>query len=207
MLRVGLTGGVACGKSTVANMFAGLGAEVVDADKIVHQLYQPGERVYDELVQRFGPEILRPDGQIDRSRLAAAAFDGGRVQELNKVVHPEVVRRQEQWMYEAGSKQPQAVAMVEAALILEAGAKGRFDKIVVVTCRPEQKVARYAGRTGLPEPAARAEVERRTRAQMPDEEKVRRADYLIDNSGSLEMTRQQVERTYAELKALARARS
>jgi dephospho-CoA kinase len=207
MLRVGLTGGVACGKSTVAKMFAALGAEVVDADEIVHELYAQGEPVYNELVKRFGAEILRPDGEIDRTRLATAAFDGGRVEELNRIVHPAVVRRQEQWMYEVGSKQHQAIAMVEAALILEAGAKGRFDKIVVVTCRPEQKAARYAGRTGLPEPAARAEVDRRTQAQMPDDEKVRRADYIIDNSGSLEMTRQQVEKTYAELKALARARS
>jgi len=188
-------------------MFAALGAEVVDADKIVHQLYQQGEPVYDELVRHFGQEILRPDGEIDRTQLAAAVFDGGRVQELNKIVHPAVIRRQEQWIHEVGSKQPRAVVMVEAALILEAGAKGRFDKIVVVTCRPEQKAARYAGRTGLPELAAQAEVDRRTRAQLPDEDKVRRADFLIDNSGSLEMTRQQVERTYAELKAQARARS
>jgi dephospho-CoA kinase len=207
MLRVGLTGGVACGKSTVAKMFAALGAEVVDADQIVHQLYEPGEPVYHELVKCFGSEILRADNRIDRARLASAAFDGGRVQELNKIVHPAVVRRQEEWTYQVKSKQPQAVAMVEAALILEAGARDRFDKIVVVTCRPEQKVARYAARTGLPEAAAREEVERRTRAQMPDEEKVRRADYLIDNSGSVETTRLQVERTYAELKALARARS
>jgi len=203
MLRVGLTGGVACGKSTVAKMFAALGAEVVDADKIVHQLYEPGERVYDELVKCFGPEILRADNRIDRARLASAAFDGGRIQELNKIVHPAVVRRQEEWIYEVKSRQPQAVAMVEAALILEAGARNRFDKIVVVTCLPEQKVARYAARSGLPEAASREEVERRTRAQMPDQEKVRRADYLIDNSGSLETTRLQVERTYAELKALA----
>jgi len=188
-------------------MFAALGAEVVDADKIVHQLYQPGEPVYDELVKCFGREILRPDGQIDRAQLAAAAFDGGRVQELNKIVHPAVGRKEQEWMHQVESRQPQAVAMVEATLILEAGARSRFDKIVVVTCRPEQKVARYAGRTGLPEHAAREEVERRARAQMPDEEKARRADYLIDNSGSIETTHMQVERTYAELKARARARS
>src|SRR5262249_22645725 len=159
----------ACGKSMVAKIFASLGAEVVDADHIVHQLYEPGEPVYDELVKCFGPEILRADNRIDRARLAAAAFDGGRVQELNKIVHPAVIRRQEEWIYQVKSRQPQAVAIVEAALILEAGAKGRFDKIVVVTCRPEQKVARYAERTGFPEAVARQEVDRRTRTQMPDE--------------------------------------
>jgi dephospho-CoA kinase len=207
MLRVGLTGGVACGKSAVAKMFELLGAEVVDADKIVHELYRQGEPVYKALVKNFGDEILRPDGEIDRTRLAAAAFDDGRVQELNKIVHPAVIKRQEQWMHDVGSRQVHAVAMVEATLILEAGGKGRFDKIVVVTCRPEQKIERYAARSGLPEAAARTEVERRTRAQMPDDEKARRADYIIDNSGTLEMTRRQVERTYMELKALARARS
>jgi dephospho-CoA kinase len=88
MLRVGLTGGIACGKSTVARMFAEFGAHVVDADALVHQLYRPGEEVYRELVSRFGPEIVKPDGEIDRARLATLAFDGGRVEELNKIVHP-----------------------------------------------------------------------------------------------------------------------
>src|ERR1051326_5371819 len=99
-MRVGLTGGIACGKSTVAAIFAELGAKVVDADAIVHELYRPGEDVYQELISRFGQEIVRPDGEIDRARLAAAAFDGGRVGELNKIVHPAVIRRQQQWRSE-----------------------------------------------------------------------------------------------------------
>src|ERR1041385_9313603 len=93
MLRVGLTGGVACGKSTVAKMFADLGAQVADADAIVHELYRPGLDVYQELVKRFGQEIVKPDGEIDRAKLAPAAFDGGRVEELNKIVHPGVIRQ------------------------------------------------------------------------------------------------------------------
>jgi dephospho-CoA kinase len=203
VLRVGLTGGVACGKSTVARMFFEMGAQMIDADHIVHQLYRKGEDVHGKLVEHFGAEILRPDGEIDRPRLASLAFEGGRVQELNRIVHPAVFRRQQEWMEDIHHRRPDAVAMVEATLILEAGGKSRYDKMIVVTCRPDQKVARYAGRAGIPESAARAEVERRSKAQMSDAEKARLADYVIDNSGTLEAARQQAERIYAELKSLA----
>lgn len=203
MLRVGLTGGIACGKSTVAGIFAELGARVVDADAIVHELYRPGEEVYQELINCFGQEILKPNGEIDRARLATVAFDGGRVAELNKIVHPAVFRRQEQWIQATVAQHPNALVIVEATLILETGGRDRFDKIVVVTCKPEQKVHRLARRTGLSEAAARVEVERRTKAQLPDEEKARRADFVIDNSGPLEATRRQVQDVFAKLKALA----
>jgi len=205
LLRVGLTGGIACGKSTVAKMFSDLGARVIQSDTIAHELYRPGEPVYQEVVKRFGRGIVKPDGAIDRSKLAAIVFGQGRINELNKIVHPAVIQHQGKWIFELASKEPDAVAMVEAALIFEAKTNSRFEKMVVVTCKPEQKVQRFAKRTGTTEPAARAEVERRAKAQMPDEEKVRRADYVIDNSGPLERTRQQVEKIYAELKALARA--
>ncbi|HET9838528.1 MAG TPA: dephospho-CoA kinase [Candidatus Angelobacter sp.] len=203
MLRVGLTGGIACGKSTVAGIFAELGARVVDADAIVHELYRPGEEVYQELINCFGQEILKPNGEIDRARLATVAFDGGRVAELNKIVHPAVFRRQEQWIQATVAQDPNALVIVEATLILEAGGRDRFDKIVVVTCKPGQKVQRLARRTGLSEAAAGVEVERRTKAQLPDEEKARRADFVIDNSGPLEATRRQVQDVFAKLKALA----
>ena len=203
MLRVGLTGGVACGKSTVAKMFADLGAQVADADIIAHELYRPGQDVYQELVKRFGREIVKPDGEIDRAKLAAAAFDGGRVEDLNKIVHPAVIRQQDRWMRELAARDPYAVAMVEAALIFEAGVKDRFDKIMVVTCKSAQKITRFAERTGRNEADARADVDRRTKAQIPDEEKARQADFVIDNSGSVEETRHQVQRIYAELKVLA----
>ena len=204
MLRVGLTGGVACGKSTVAKMFADLGANITDADAIAHELYRPGHEVLEELVRHFGPEILKPDGELDRAKLATLVFDGGRVEELNKIVHPAVIRQQQQWMLSLGEKDPHAIAIVEAALILEAGVKDHFDRIIVVTCTPAQKVARFAQRTGMSGEAARAEVERRTKAQMPDEEKARHADFVIDNFGSVEETRQQVQRIYSELKVLAK---
>jgi dephospho-CoA kinase len=156
------------------------------------------------LVRHFGPEILKATGELDRAKLATLVFDGGRVEELNKIVHPAVIRQQDQWMRSLGEKDPYAVAIVEAALILEAGVKDRFDRIMVVTCKPEQKVTRFAQRTGMSEDAARADVERRTKAQMPDEEKARRADFVIDNSGSVEETRHQVQQIYSELKVLAK---
>jgi dephospho-CoA kinase len=205
VVRVGLTGGIACGKSTVAGMFAELGAKVVDADAIVHELYRPGEEVYRELIQCFGKDIVKADGEIDRARLATLAFDGGRVTELNRIVHPAVFRRQEQWIRSVVAQDPDAVVMVEATLILEAGGRERFDKIIVVTCAPEQKIQRLAHRAGLSETAARAEVERRTRAQFTDDEKARHADFVIDNSGPLEATRRQVQKIFAELKSAGKS--
>jgi dephospho-CoA kinase len=204
MLRVGLTGGVACGKSTVARMFADLGANIVDADIIAHELYRPGQEVLQQLVEHFGPEILKPDGELDRARLASLVFDGGRVEELNRIVHPAIIRQQDQWMRALGEKDRYAVGIVEAALIFEAGVKDHFDRIMVVTCKPAQKIARFARRTSMSGDAARADVERRNKAQMPDEEKARRADFVIDNSGSVEESRHQVQRIYSELKVLAK---
>jgi dephospho-CoA kinase len=204
LLRVGLTGGIACGKSTVAKMFAEFGAQIVDADVIVHELYRPGQETYQELIKHFGREIVKPDGEIDRAKLATIVFDGGRVEELNKIVHPAVIRRQDQWMREIGANEPHAIIMVEAALIFEANARDRFDKILVVTCSPAQKITRFAHRSSMSEAQAKAEVERRSKAQIPDDEKARRADFVIDNSGALDETYHQVERIYAELKVLAR---
>ncbi len=200
MLRVGLTGGIACGKSTVAKMFRELGAHVVQSDRIAHDLYRPGEPVYQEIVRRFGPDIVKADGDIDRPRLAAVVFGQGRIEELNRIVHPAVIERQGQWMQETAARDPQGIAIAEAALIFEAGVGGRFEKMIVVTCTPEQKVQRYAQREGISEESARAEVERRSHAQWPDEVKVKQADYVIDNSGELEKTRQQVERVWKELR-------
>ena len=207
MLKIGLTGGIASGKSAVGEMFVKLGAQLIRADDIAHELMQPGQPVYDEVVQRFGREILNSDGSIHRARLAAIAFGNsggaGRVAELNSIVHPAVVRREDEWMEEIGRRDPGAIAMVEAALILEAGVAARFDRLVVVTCRPEQRVERFAARSGLSEEAARAEVSRRMAAQIPDEEKVKAADFVIDNSGPLDGTGEQVRRVFAKLRSEA----
>lgn len=212
MVKVGLTGGIASGKSVVAEMFARLGAHLVYADRIAHELMQPGQAVYDAVVQKFGAGILNPDATINRPKLAEAAFgsaDKGtpsRVEELNHIVHPAVIQRQDNWMEELGHRDPTAVAMVEAALILEAGAAQRFDKLVVVTCRPEQRIERFAQRMKIDKQAARREVERRMAAQFSDEEKARVADFVIDNSGSLDATEQQVSDIFAKLREQARAR-
>jgi dephospho-CoA kinase len=204
LLKVGLTGGIASGKSVVGEIFIKLGAHLIQADAVAHSLMQPGNAVYGEVVRRFGHEILNPDGSINRPRLAEAAFGtpGGaspRVKELNEIVHPAVIKHENEWMEEIARRDPNAIAIVEAALILESGAAGRFDRLIVVTCHPEQRVLRFARRLGISEDAARAEVARRMAAQIPDEEKIKAADFVIDNSGSLDATEQQVRRVFAEL--------
>jgi dephospho-CoA kinase len=208
MLKVGLTGGIASGKTEVARMFTGRGAHVIHADRIAHDLMRPGQPVYEEVARHFGPNILAADGTIDRPKLAAAAFtpDGAghnRVEELNRIVHPAVIRYQDEWAESLRNSDPDGIAIIEAALIFEAGADLRFDQIVVVVCRPEQKAERFAARSGLNLEAARTEVERRSAAQWPDNAKAKAADFVIDNSGSLADTENQVETIFRELKRIA----
>jgi dephospho-CoA kinase len=209
LLKVGLTGGIASGKSVVGEMFVALGAHLIQADAIAHELMQPGEGVYQEVVRHFGEGILNPDGSVNRARLAEAAFgtvganEASRIQELNAIVHPAVIRRQEDWMAEVGCRDSRAIAIVEAALILEAGLAKGFDRLVVVTCRPEQRIERWAARVGVDEETARREVTRRMAVQLQDEEKIRAADYVIDNSGSLDDTQRRVGQVYGELECEA----
>jgi dephospho-CoA kinase len=201
MLKLGLTGGIASGKSVVGEMFVKRGAHLIQADAVAHSLMQPGLPVYQEVVRRFGGEILNADGSINRSRLAEAAFGSApRVKELNEIVHPAVIGYENKWMEEIGRRDPSAIAIVEAALILESGAADRFDHLIVVTCDPEQRIARFAHRMAISEDAARAEVARRMAAQLPDEEKIKVADFVVDNSGSLEATEQQAQRVFAALR-------
>jgi len=208
MLKVGLTGGIAAGKSVVGEMFVALGAHLVQADRISHSLMEPGEPVYEEVVRHFGRDILNADGTVNRSKLAELAFggdassgsaSGSRVAELNRIVHPAVIRTQEEWMHGIGLQYPDGVAMVEAALLIEAGAAKRFDRIVVVTCTMEQRAERFAARQKADLESARKEVARRMAAQLPDEEKIKVADYVIDNSHSLETTRGQVRKVWENL--------
>ena len=205
MLRVGLTGGIAAGKSVVGAMFASLGAHVIQADQLAHDLMQPGKPVYKQIVRHFGMEILDPDRTINRGRLAELAFGvpGKRshIAELNAIVHPVVIAEQEAWMDKIGMDHPDAIAVVEAALLLEAGMKSHFDRLIVVTCKPEQRIQRWMERVHVDEPTARAEVARRVAAQFPDDEKVKAADYVIDNSATLEETRRQVQDVFAKLKS------
>ena len=206
MLKVGLTGGIASGKSVVGEMFVAQGAQLIHADQIAHELIQPGQPVYHKVVRHFGTGILNPDGTVNRPKLAEAAFGSAdknipsRVEELNRIVHPSVLHIQEQWMEQVGRDDSHAVAMVEAALILEAGADKQFDRLIVVTCRSEQRIRRFAERVKLDLETASREVTRRMAAQMPDDEKIKHADYVIDNSGSLDCTESRVREVYRELK-------
>jgi dephospho-CoA kinase len=212
LLKVGLTGGIAAGKSVVGEMFVAQGARLVQADRIAHSLMLPGEAVYNEVVRHFGREILNRDGSVNRGKLAEVAFGSAtaveglrasRIDELNRIVHPVVIRSQDAWMREMGRQDAHAVAIVEAALILEAGAGERFDRLVVVTCNEEQRVARFAARQKINLEAARKEVVRRMAAQLPDEEKVKAADYVIDNSGPLGHTREQARQVWEKLRVEA----
>jgi dephospho-CoA kinase len=179
----------------------------------------PCQPVYNEVVRHFGGGILNADLSVNRKRLAEAAFgaplttdqskppaaglssrtQASRIQELNRIVHPAVLRSQEEWMEEMGRQHPDAIAIVEAALIIEAGAAKTFDRLIVVTSSDEQRIARFAARQKLELDEARNEVERRMAAQLPEAEKIKAADYVIDNSGSLDQTREQVKQVWEKL--------
>jgi dephospho-CoA kinase len=212
MLKIGLTGGIASGKSIAGKMFAALGAHVAQADRIAHQLMLPGEPVYNQVVGHFGRAILNRDGSVNRAELAKLAFGSpsraeansgaatpSRIEELNRIVHPAVLRAQEEWLQAIGRSSPHAVAIVEAALIIEAGAAKQFDRLIVVACSDEQRIARFAARQKVDLETARKEVARRMAAQLPEAEKAKMADYVIDNSGSLGHTREQVQNIWAKL--------
>jgi len=199
MSYFGLTGGVASGKTTVARMFEELGARIIDADQLGHELLRASLPAYQEVVQRFGNEVLDGSGAIDRKRLGAIVFgDGGKLAALNAILHPKIIQGVERLAEQFKAQSPRDVILVDAALIFEAGIGARFQRVVVVWCRPEQQIERLMAKAGL----GRAEAERRVAAQMPAEEKRRRADHLIDTSGSLDSTLAQVRQTHAELKAL-----
>lgn len=199
-LSFGLTGGVACGKSTVARYFQDLGACIIDADRVGHELIEPGRAAYQEILERFGKQILDPGGQIDRKKLGPKLFaDPQQLQMLNSILHPRIIARVQELAAEQQRRNPHAVVIVDAALIFESGIGGTLRKVVVAWCRPEQQVERLMAKTGV----SRDEAERRIRTQMPVEEKRRRADYVIDCSGSMEDTRRQAEAIYLDLRRIA----
>lgn len=198
MSYFGLTGGVATGKSTAARMFHALGAEIVDADRVGHEQLATSSPVFPEIVKRFGATILDDSGEISRQKLGALVFgDPERLQQLNSIVHPRIIAEVEERASQLAAQKFQAVILVDAALIFEAGIGGRFEKVIVTWCRPEQQLERLMNK-GL----SLEEAQRRIAAQIPVEEKKRRADFVIDSSGPLENTRGQIERIYASLKQL-----
>jgi dephospho-CoA kinase len=202
MLKVGLTGGIATGKSHVVAVLRELGCEVMDADVVAHEVIEPGKPAYQEIIRAFGREMLDADGTIDRARLGAVVFaDSERRQELNAIVHPRVREAQQLWFAEVAARNPAAIAVLDAALLIETGAYRHFDKLIVVFCEPELQLARLMERSRL----TREEALARITAQMPTAEKVKYADYTINTSGDFADTRRQVEALYAELRRQADA--
>jgi dephospho-CoA kinase len=197
ILRVGLTGGIASGKSTVAGILASLGCMTIDADHIVSRLYQPGQAGHEALVRTYGRGILTPDGMIDRRKLADVAFVNDESSKaLNALIHP-LVAGEEQLLMDAEERANPGdrIVIVEATLLIEAGGKSRYDRIVIVDVDPETQLDRAVARGMTPEDAAR-----RIAHQMPRTERIRLADYVIDSSGDRSATRAETERVYQALK-------
>jgi dephospho-CoA kinase len=179
MLRVGLTGGIGCGKSTVAGMMRDLGCRVIDADAIARELAGPGQTAYREIIAAFGKEIVLTNGQLDRTKLAHLVFsDASKLSKLNQILHPRVIAEQERLLVQLERTEPHAIAIVEAPLLIEAGLHKTLKRLIVVWCTREQHIA----------------------AQMPLDDKRRMATDEIDNSGSLAATEKQVQNLVAKLK-------
>ena len=200
MLKVGLSGGIATGKSFVVSVLGELGCEVSDADALAHAAIAPGQPAYDEIIDTFGRDVRAADGKIDRARLGAIVFaDPAARERLNAIVHPRVFAAQAAWFAELERRRPDVIAVVDAALMIETGSYRRFDKLVVIHCRPELQLERLMNRNQLTREAALARID----AQMPSAEKLKYADYAIDTSGSFDETRRQVVELYGKLRATA----
>ncbi len=200
MLRVGLTGGIGTGKTTVGLMFVELGCHLIDADRVTYQLFQPGESVYQAVVNAFGEHILAPDRTINRKILGEIVFnDPAARSRLNALVHPAVIQHQRDWLKEMETKDSDGIGIVDAALMIEVGTYKYYDKIIVVTCTPEVQKQRLRARSGLSE----EQIDARIRSQMPLEEKVKYADFVIDNSGTVSATRSQVVQVNSKLREFA----
>jgi dephospho-CoA kinase len=199
MLRVGLTGGLACGKSFVGHALAALGCHLIEADKLGHEVMLPGGAAYDAIVREFGLGILDPNGQIDRRRLSALVWNHPeRLEKLNSLVHPAVWAAEERRMAEVGQSDPGGIAVVEAAILVETGSYRNFDKLIVVTCTAQQQMERARARGSYSEEEIRARLDR----QLPIEEKLRLADYVIDTSGAKEQTIEQIRSVYEKLRSI-----
>ncbi|HUA20654.1 MAG TPA: dephospho-CoA kinase [Bryobacteraceae bacterium] len=200
MLRVGLTGGLASGKTFVGHALADLGCYLIEADKLGHDVLAPGGEAHDAVVDEFGEAILDEEGNIDRRKLSGIVWEHPeRLAKLNSLVHPAVWKREEQRMAEIAKSDPQAVVVVEAAILVETGSYKRFDRLIVVTCTAEQQMERAVKRG----PYGRDEVLARLSRQLPLAEKVRVADYVIDTSGTKENTLEQVRAAYRALRSLS----
>jgi dephospho-CoA kinase len=197
VLRVALTGGIATGKSEVAGIFRELGATVLDADSLGHEIMEPGSPAHDEIRSAFGDEVLAADGRIDRSKLAPRVFvDAAARHRLNAILHPRILSKIEERLQEFAGRPPGGIIVVEAALLIEAGADRIFDRIVVTHCDAGTQSGRLERRDGL----SRSEAKRRIASQTAPRRRLDAADYVIDTSGSPEETRSAARRTFAALR-------
>ena len=198
MIRAGLTGGLACGKSFVGRVLEELGCHLIRADELGHQVLAPGGEAHGPVIEQFGPGILDAAGLIDRKKLAQEVFGNpDRLAVLNSIVHPAVFRLEEQFMNEIAARDPDGIAVVEAAILIETGSYRRFDCLIVVVCTEEQQIQRAMHRDG----ATLEQVEARIRNQMPLSEKRKYADYVIDTSGLKQDTMEQTRRVYEALRS------
>lgn len=201
MLRVGLTGGLASGKSLVGTALRELGCYLIQADELGHKVLLPGGEAYDAVVNEFGEAILDDEGMIDRRRLAVLVFNSPeRLEKLNTLVHPPVIRLEREIEEDIARRDPAAITVVEAAILVETGSYKRFDKLIVAACTPEQQLERAMRRDGY----SKEEVMARLSRQLPLEEKIKLADYVIDTSGSKEQALAQVRDVYHSLRSLQR---
>jgi len=199
MLKVGLTGGIASGKSFVGEALAGYGCLLIHADELGHAALEPGGEAYEPVVQEFGREILTSDGAIDRRALAARAFaDPQRLARLNALVHPAVIRREDALVAAFGAAHPGGIAVVEAAILIETGSYSRFDKLILAICTEPQQVERALRREGALESDIRARISR----QLPLAGKRKFADFVIDTSGEKEDTLRQTRAVYDVLRRI-----
>lgn len=199
MLKVGLTGSIAVGKSFVLEVLRELGCAVLDADQTARDVVKPGTKGLELITEQFGREVLQPDGELDRAKLGAIVFaDAGKRQLLNSIAHPLVIRAQNEWLREIERENPNGMAVIDAALMIESGGYNRFDKLIVVWCEPEIQIERLAARNAF----NREEAILRINAQMPQEEKKKFADFLIDTSKGFEDTRRQTKKIFEQLKLL-----
>lgn len=200
MILVGLTGGVATGKSTVAKMFERCGAVVIDADALAHQVMEPGKPAWRAIIQTFGRAVLNPDRTLNRQALGAVVFrNQSKLRRLERIIHPRVAREQARLTRQAARKDPKAVVIYDVPLLFEAGIDKRVDRVIVVTADRETQIARLKKRNGF----TRAEALRRIRSQMPPKEKAAAADYLLDGTTARPRLLALVKGLYRELRTLA----
>jgi len=196
MLRVGLTGSIAVGKTFVSGVLAELGCRVLDADETAREVVEPGSPALLEVIAKFGDGVIKSDGALDRVALGSLVFaDAGKRSVLNSILHPYIIAQQDQRLREWEALDPDGIAIVDAALMIESGGYKRFDKLIVVHCRADVQLERLMSRDNL----NRAEAERRIAAQMPQEEKKKFADYLIDTSDGFEAARRSAVDVYGKL--------